>query len=123
MKSRPAGEKNTTARRKIEIQRLAKALHLSPEILCEMLAGARRRRAKGKAGAPDKQRLAKSLERLDALYMRALDILGSRANVARWFQSPIPSLGSKTPLECCRTDRSARAVAHLLGRIEHGVVA
>jgi putative toxin-antitoxin system antitoxin component (TIGR02293 family) len=46
---------------------------------------------------------------------------GDVSAAATWLTKPCKALGNQTPLACARTDKGAREVEGLIGRLEHGV--
>ena len=58
---------------------------------------------------------------LDQIMKQAIDIFGSQEKARKWFETPLPALGGKTPLECVKTESGTREVENVLGRIAHGV--
>jgi putative toxin-antitoxin system antitoxin component (TIGR02293 family) len=59
--------------------------------------------------------------RLSELLVKATELLGSREEAERWFDTPAPALDRKKPIELMTSSVGARLVEQLLGRIEHGV--
>jgi putative toxin-antitoxin system antitoxin component (TIGR02293 family) len=59
-------------------------------------------------------------EQLTRITVLAKQYLGGNARAIRWFQKPNQALGGSTPLELIDTERSARAVENVLGRIAFG---
>jgi|SRR5579884_2621026 len=55
------------------------------------------------------------------LIRKALDIIGSPKQVAKWMSSPVEALGGKTPYSLLGSQAGRKQVATALGRIEHGV--
>jgi uncharacterized protein (DUF2384 family) len=53
------------------------------------------------------------------LFSEAEKVLGSSAEVERWFHSNLKALGGKTPYEVYLV--KPEEISDLLGRIEHGV--
>lgn len=53
--------------------------------------------------------------------LRAMEVLGTREKALRWLNSPVPSLGGRTPLSLLDTPEGATQVQDALGRMEHGV--
>ncbi len=46
---------------------------------------------------------------------------GDAESASKWLNSPNKALGNQTPLAYCRSERRAREVKNLLGRLDHGV--
>lgn len=75
-----------------------------------------------KAGRLDRDESERAY-RLARLVDRAADVFGSVENGVEWLKRPQFVLGGATPLLFADTEPGAREVEHVLGRIEHGVVA
>lgn len=56
-----------------------------------------------------------------ALVKMAHEVFGSEEKTRKWFKTPLPMLGGKTPLECFVTEAGALEIEDILGRIAHGV--
>lgn len=52
---------------------------------------------------------------------RGIEVIGSKEPFAEWLQSPLPSLGNKTPLHFLDTSFGIQMVTKLLGRLEQGI--
>lgn len=52
---------------------------------------------------------------------RAMEVFGTREKALRWLETPVPSLGDRTPLSLLNTPEGLTDVMDALGRIEHGV--
>ncbi|HET7024346.1 MAG TPA: antitoxin Xre/MbcA/ParS toxin-binding domain-containing protein [Gemmatimonadales bacterium] len=64
------------------------------------------------------------LVRLSRVFAEAIALFeGDREEARRWFSSPAPALGDRTPLSMTSTDVGAREVEALIGRLEYGVFA
>jgi len=62
--------------------------------------------------------------RASLIYDLSLDLFEGNAEAAqRWLQTPQPGLGGEVPIEFASTEAGAREVEHLIGRLEHGVIA
>ena len=70
---------------------------------------------------PFDEKSDKQIRRLSQLMKQALGIFGSKEKARKWFWTPLPALGGKTPLECAETEDGAQKVEDMLGRIAHGV--
>jgi putative toxin-antitoxin system antitoxin component (TIGR02293 family) len=78
----------------------------------------RRKRAEGtRLSARESDRLA----RLARVMVRAEESLGDEERATRWLARRNRALGGNRPLTLLDSDAGARAVAQMLGRIEHGV--
>ena len=56
------------------------------------------------------------------LYQKALDLFEGDAVAARaWLSTPNRALARRTPWALTKTEKGARMVADLIGRLEHGV--
>lgn len=56
-----------------------------------------------------------------ALFERAIEVLGNEQNAMRWFLSKVKGLGYKTPFDCIQSEQGRQEVEDMLGRIEYGV--
>jgi hypothetical protein len=63
--------------------------------------------------------ISRLLDELE-IFFRAMEVLGSKQAVRRWFNGVVPTLAAR-PIDLCETARGRRAVLRELGRIEHGV--
>jgi uncharacterized protein (DUF2384 family) len=61
---------------------------------------------------------AKSIVEVTA---RAMEVFGNREKALRWLNSPVRSLGDRTPLSLLYTPEGAARVEDTLGQVEHGV--
>ncbi len=61
------------------------------------------------------------LYRLANIAARAIEVLGTAEQAARWLRHPNRALGGVVPLELLDTGPGSRQVEQILGRIEHGV--
>jgi putative toxin-antitoxin system antitoxin component (TIGR02293 family) len=60
------------------------------------------------------------LDRLMRIFEVAADVLGSELKARSWLGEPNRALGSAIPLEMLATERGAREVEDVLGRIDWG---
>ena len=56
-----------------------------------------------------------------ALSVRAIEVFGSRDKAMRWLESPVPSLGYRTPVSLLSTPQRVADVENTLGAIEQGI--
>lgn len=77
----------------------------------------RRRRKEGHLRPDESERVL----RIARLFDMASDVLETPERARTWMQTPLPTLGQKTPLEYADTEPGAREVENVLGRIAHGV--
>ena len=61
--------------------------------------------------------------RLARIVARAEEVFGEGKKAVRWLQKPNRTLGGISPLSLLDTDIGTEKVIHVLGRIEHGVIA
>lgn len=61
------------------------------------------------------------LYRLARVAARAVDVLGSSEDAAKWLRRSNLALGGVAPLELLETDAGAEEVDEVLGRIEYGM--
>ena len=52
---------------------------------------------------------------------RAMEVFGTRERALRWLNTPVRSLGDRTPLSLLETPEGLVRVQDTLGRVEHGV--
>jgi putative toxin-antitoxin system antitoxin component (TIGR02293 family) len=52
---------------------------------------------------------------------RAIEVLGTPEKALRWLETPVRSLGDRTPLSLLESPEGISRVEDTLGRIEHGV--
>lgn len=52
---------------------------------------------------------------------KAIDVLGGRAEAAKWITEPARGLGGKRPMDLLSTPAGVEAVEALLGRLDRGV--
>ena len=52
---------------------------------------------------------------------RAMEVFGTREKALRWLNTPLRSLGDRTPLSRLETPEGVVQVEDTLGRVEHGV--
>jgi len=52
---------------------------------------------------------------------RAMEVFGAREKALRWLNTPVRSLGDRTPLSLLYTPEGAARVEDTLGQVEHGV--
>ena len=52
---------------------------------------------------------------------RAIEVLGTPEKALRWLETPVRSLGDRTPLSLLESPEGISRVEETLGRIEHGV--
>jgi uncharacterized protein (DUF2384 family) len=57
----------------------------------------------------------------EALWVRAVEILGSEIKADGWFHTRLSELADRTPEEALEEDAQTEAVAAVLDRIEYGV--
>ena len=59
--------------------------------------------------------------RLEKLFARVFEVLGSEVRADKWMQRKRKVFGGKRPIDMAATDAGMRAVERVLGHIEHGV--
>ncbi len=60
---------------------------------------------------------------LTRLFIRGVDVFGSKEKFGRWLRKPVRSLGMQRPLDLMSSAVGYSVVEQTLGRIEHGVFA
>lgn len=73
------------------------------------------------AGAPQPISQAQGIEPLVRVVARAVEVLGTSEKALRWLNTPIRSLGDRTPASLLSSPEGITRVEDALGRIEHGV--
>lgn len=96
----------------LDDQELAEILGISPRTLY------RHRRAAGPLSPQSSDRLARAVRVLEY----AIDVIEDKAAALHWMRRPQHGLADGVPLELLQTDYGSRAIEHLLGRIDHGVL-
>ena len=76
-----------------------------------------------KDAQPLEQDESDRLLRVVGIVAAAEDVFGSKDKAHIWLKRENRALDGETPLAMADTDRGARAVEALLGRIEHGIAA
>jgi len=77
-----------------------------------------RRRASGRFGKTESEKLLRLME----IYDSALDLFGGDAAATHdWLTSSVRGLNNARPIDYAQSDFGAREVRNLLGRLEHGV--
>src|SRR3546814_10835729 len=76
-----------------------------------------------KDAQPLEQDESDRLLRVVGIVAAAEDVFGSKDKAHIWLSRENRALDGETPLALADTDRGARAVEALLGRIEHGIAA
>ncbi len=76
-----------------------------------------RRKQKGEFEPTEWERIYRFKELLEA----ATRIIGNEANAKQWLKTPKKVLGGQTPLDAAKSEKGAREVFRILGKIEHGV--
>ena len=56
-----------------------------------------------------------------SLSARAAEVFGSREKAMRWLDTPVPSLGNRTPFSLISTAKGMADLEDTLGAIEHGI--
>lgn len=104
-----------------EFDHLGGRLHVSAEDLAKAVGipvrTLARRRREGRLQKNESDRLV----RIQRLFDRAIDVMGTEEDAANWLNHPQRGLGGEKPLDLADTEPGAREVENLLGRIEEGV--
>ena len=53
---------------------------------------------------------------------RAIEVFETRENALEWLNSPIPTLGNRSPMSYLGTPDGIQRVLNLLGQIEWGLI-
>lgn len=76
-----------------------------------------RRKQKGEFEPAEWERIFRFKE----LFETATRIIGNEENAKLWLKTPKKVLGGQSPLDAAKSEKGAREVFRILGRIEHGV--
>lgn len=107
--------------KKSTLKSLSEYLGISMETLSGLLHSSYRNiQRKGDEELLDTLKTEKVLE-LAAFAQRGIEVIGNKESFAEWLQSPLISLGNKTPLHFLDTSFGIQMVTKLLGRLEQGV--
>jgi putative toxin-antitoxin system antitoxin component (TIGR02293 family) len=106
-----------------KFERLKEEFGVNREKLADVasisLATLHRRKVSMKRLSPDE---SEKIYRLEKLYDVAVEVLGDKASVRSWFNTPHIVFEGKTPLEYADTLPGSEEVERVLRRIEHGVL-
>jgi putative toxin-antitoxin system antitoxin component (TIGR02293 family) len=58
---------------------------------------------------------------LTRLFIRGVEVFGSKEKFGRWLRKPVRSLGTQKPIDLLSSTVGYTVVEQVLGRIEHGV--
>ncbi len=107
--------------KKSTLKSLAEYLGINMETMSELLHSSYRNiQRKDEDELLDTLKTEKVLE-LAAFAQRGIEVIGDKEAFAEWLQSPLVSLGNKTPLNFLDTSFGIQMVTKLLGRLEQGV--
>lgn len=110
-----------TGIKKSTLKSLAEYLGINMEIMSELLHSSYRNiQRKDEDQLLDTLKTEKVLE-LAAFAQRGTEVIGNKESFVEWLQSPLVSLGNKTPLYFLDTSFGIQMVTKLLGRLEQGV--
>jgi putative toxin-antitoxin system antitoxin component (TIGR02293 family) len=107
--------------KKSTLKSLADYLGINMEVMSELLHSSYRNiQRKDEDQLLDTLKTEKVLE-LAAFAQRGIEVIGDKQSFAEWLQSPLVSLGNKTPLNFLDTSFGIQMLTKLLGRLEQGV--
>lgn len=110
-----------TGLKKSTLKSLAEYLGITMETMSSLLHSSHRNiQRKDDDELLDTLKTEKVLE-LAAFAQRGIDVIGDKESFIEWLQSPLVSLGNKTPLHFLDTSFGIQMVTKLLGRLEQGV--
>ena len=103
------------------VDELSKDLEVSRKELARIAGVAERTLVRkiqeGRLSPDQSERMA----RVARLYVRAIEVLGSRKHALRWLKTSRAQLKGKPPVDFADTELGCQELMNLLGRIEHGV--
>jgi putative toxin-antitoxin system antitoxin component (TIGR02293 family) len=104
------------------MERTVRLLPISQESGMLMLSGSQVAPATiVRAASPDMTIEHTPIRDIFSLSVRAAEVFGSRDKALRWLETPVPSLGDRTPLSLLSTSEGLADVEDTLGAIEHGM--
>lgn len=104
-----------------KVHMLRKGLGLTQEELARLLKVSVRTVSRWERGASFPHPLAReAIRRWQRVLERAQEVLKPSA-VPRWFHTPLPALGGKTPFEVACSPGGEEEILDLLGRLEWGI--
>lgn len=107
--------------KKSTLKSLAEYLGINMETMSQLLHSSYRNiQRKDEDELLDSVKTEKVLE-LAAFAQRGIEVIGDKDSFAEWLQSPLVSLGNKTPLNFLDTSFGIQMLTKLLGRVEQGV--
>ncbi len=107
--------------KKSALKSLAAYLGINMETMSELLHSSYRNiQRKDDDELLDTVKTEKVLE-LATFAQRGIEVIGDKESFAEWLQSPLVSLGNKTPLNFLDTTFGIQMLTKLLGRLEQGV--
>ncbi len=110
-----------TGLKKSTLKSLAEHLGITMETMSGLLHSSYRNiQRKDDDELLDTLKTEKVLE-LAAFAQRGIEVIGDKESFTEWLQSPLVSLGNKTPLHFLDTSFGIQMVTKLLGRLEQGV--
>ncbi|MEO8112540.1 MAG: antitoxin Xre/MbcA/ParS toxin-binding domain-containing protein [Ginsengibacter sp.] len=110
-----------TGLKKSTLKSLAEYLGITMETMSSLLHSSHRNiQRKDDDELLDTLKTEKVLE-LAAFAQRGINVIGDKESFIEWLQSPLVSLGNKTPLHFLDTSFGIQMVTKLLGRLEQGV--
>lgn len=110
-----------TGLKKSTLKSLAEHLGITMETMSGLLHSSYRNiQRKDDNDLLDTLKTEKVLE-LAAFTQRGIEVIGEKESFIEWLQSPLVSLGNKTPLHFLDTSFGIQMVTKLLGRLEQGV--
>jgi putative toxin-antitoxin system antitoxin component (TIGR02293 family) len=77
--------------------------------------------ASSKTANPEALEERKLNRELASLSARAVEVFGSREKAMRWLDTPVPSLGNRTPFSLLSTEGAMAELEDTLGAIEYGI--
>lgn len=104
-----------------EVRKLRRGLGLTQEELARLLNVSARTISRWERGASFPHPLAREkIRRWQRILERAQEVLKASA-VPRWFHTPLPALGGRTPFEVACSPEGEAEILDLLGRLEWGI--
>lgn len=116
-------ESQRTSTTKAKLVRLAEELGLSREEIAQVVGMTGRNLQRYSSNRKLSEDQYTNMLLLTRLFIRGVDVFGSKEKFGRWLRKPVRSLGMQRPLDLLRSPLGYTVVEHTIGRIEHGIFA
>ena len=108
---------------KAKLVQLAEELGLSREEIARVVGMTARNLQRYSSSHKLSQEQYTNMLLLTRLFIRGVDVFGSKEKFGRWLRKPVRSLGMQRPLDLLDSAVGYTVVEQALGRIEHGIFA